>query len=75
MSRSRANAEKQARSLEDDRGVPLGSAVIRRDRPEAKHFLIRFPWEAIDREGLEDGDELRQYYDPLTNELRIPLDD
>jgi len=72
---SRSRAEKRARSTEDnDRGIPLGSAVVRKDRPEKNHYLIRFPNEAVKDGEVKPGDELDQYYDYEAGELRIPLE-
>lgn len=76
MSGARADAEARARRVDgDDRGMPLGSAVVRRDRPGKDHFLIRFPNEIVDDTELDDGDRLEQFYDREAGELRIPVDE
>jgi hypothetical protein len=76
MSSGRADAEKRARpSGNDDRGIPLGSAVVRRDRPSKDHFLIRFPNEIVADAGISEGARLAQFYDKEAGELRIPVDE
>jgi hypothetical protein len=74
MGRSEAEANARQAVEDTDREIPVGSAVVRRDRPESKHFLIRFPYQAVEDGDVEPGDKLDQYYDPETEELRIPLE-
>ena len=76
MSTGRASAERRARSTErSDRGTPLGTAVVQKDRPETDYYLIRFPHQIVDATGIEEGDSLEQFYDPDSGELRIPVDE
>jgi hypothetical protein len=74
MGRSEAEANARQAVEDNDREIPLGSAVLQRDRPESKHFLIRFPYQAVEDGGVEPGDELDQYYDYEAGELVIPLE-
>jgi len=76
MSSGRADAEKRARPRHsDDPGLHLGAAVLRKDRPEKDHYLIRFPNEIVDDTELDGGDRLEQFYDRESGELRIPVDE
>ena len=71
----RSEAEREARrSINDSGCIPFGGVSLRRDRDETRHYLVRFPYQLVESEGLEEGARLEQYYDPDSNELRIPLD-